>query len=33
MSLNNIDDIDVFDNTEIKQETNMSFNEEDLNFN
>jgi len=33
MSLINIDDIDVFDNTEIKQETNMSFNEEDLNFN
>jgi len=31
MSLNNEEDI--FDNTEIKQETNISFNEEELNFN
>ena len=34
MSLNNNnDEFDIFDNTEIKQETNMSFNDDDLNFN
>jgi len=33
MSLNNNDEFDIFDNKEIKQETNMSFNEDDLNFN